>query len=96
MIHGFMKVHPYALALAALAFPSFLKSGEPDLRADPLGVQPGQIESAHSNGLGSMARKRTITGDLTLVDAINTALSQNLDVLKGYGRLSVLKVESFS
>ena len=83
MIHGFMKVHPYALALAALAFPSFLKSGEPDLRADPLGVQPGQIESAHSNGLGSMARKRTITGDLTLVDAINTALSQNLDVLKG-------------
>ncbi len=78
----FMKVHPYALALAALAFPSFLKSGEPDLRADPLGVQPEQFAPGYSNGLGNIPKRKTWEGPLRMEDAINLALAQNLDILK--------------
>lgn len=82
MIERFMKVHPYALAIFALAFPPLLKSRDPDLRSDPLGVPAEQIQSAYSNGLGASPRKHTWEGDLTIADAVNLALSQNLEILK--------------
>ena len=77
-----MKVHPYALALIALAFPPFLKSRDPDLRSDPLGVPAEQIQSAYSNGLRAAPRNHTWEGELTIADAVNLALSQNLEILK--------------
>ena len=77
-----MKVHPSALALIALAFPPFLKSRDPDLRSDPLGVPAEQIQSAYSNGLRAAPRNHTWEGELTIADAVNLALSQNLEILK--------------
>lgn len=79
-----MKVHPLFLAAFGLVSSPLFGETLSQKSVDALGVPEADIQSAHIRGLANGQRQRVWEGKLTLTDAVNLALKQNLDLQRAF------------
>jgi outer membrane protein TolC len=79
-----MKVRPQVLVACAVVSALSAPVSRAQRAADAQGVSEADLQAAHLRGLANGQRRKVWEGKLTLPEAVNLALKQNLDLMRAF------------